>query len=85
MKKIANQMHNHKYEKAVEFMRDSFKESTLKNEELKLKSIEVKLAFEKGFDSALVAISQMLSNIKTLDDLAKDYYEDGQEENTEES
>ena len=85
MKKIANQMHNHKYEKAVEYMRSHFEGSVLKDEELKLKSIEVKLAFEKGFDSALVAISEMLSNIKTLDDLAKDYYDNGQEENTEES
>jgi len=85
MKKFVKEMHSHKYEQALQYMRDQFKSTTLESDELKLKSIDVKIAFEKGFDTALVAISQLLSNIKTLDDLAKDYYDDGQEETTEES
>ena len=85
MKKMVNQMHNHKYEEALKYMRYHFDTIALQDDDIKLKSIDVKLAFEKGFDAALIAISQLLSNIKTLDDLAKDYYDDGQEETTEES
>jgi hypothetical protein len=85
MNKITQDMHNNKYDNSLQYMRNLSLPSSLTNEEHKLRSIDAKLAFEKGFDCALQCISELLASIKGLDDYITKFKEDAKKEDTEES